>query len=354
MSEHTNSSGKSRTLLKVLCAVLAVVLVVMLAGTLYVEYLYGKLGKFEHNDVTLSQDEIDAIIQNEKEETAPPDFTGPSMNAEDVTFAAPADVQIGGEEKGEIINILLMGQDRRPGEVRARTDTLILCTFNTDHKTLTLTSFMRDTYVRIPGYGSNRINVPYLVGGLETLDATLMDSFGIHVDGHVEVDFTQFSNIVDLLGGVDVEISDSEAWHLNNKYGFALQGGMQHLNGEEALEYARIRSVNGINGEIADFGRTNRQRTVINAMLQAYKNSGITKILGLMDDILPMVTTDMSTSQLTEYVMTLFPMLAECEIITQRIPQDGAYQLTMIDGMSVLLPDLEANRQLLVESLSGE
>lgn len=345
-------SGKNNTLLKVLCGVLAFVLVLMVGVTVYAEYLFGKIGKFDDNDTTLSQEEMDALLQQDNEEIDP-DATYETIDPAEMTTAPPVEQQIGGEEHN-IVNILLLGQDEAKGAARSRTDSLILCTFNLDKKTLTMTSFMRDMYVEIPGYGSNRINVAYIWGGLEALDETLMHNFGIHVDGHVAVDFSQFEELINLLGGVDIELSSLEVGHMNVTYGFALTPGVNHLNGAEALAYARTRKVNTPDGSIADFGRTDRQRIVLNALLEAYKNVGITKMLGLMDDILPMVTTDMEYDQMTGYVLDFYPLLTEGTIVTQRIPADGAYKLTMIDGMSVLLPDLVANRELLVDSLLDE
>ena len=350
--KNSGRSGKNNTLLKILCGVLAFVLVLMVGVTVYAEYLFGKIGKFDDNDTTLSQEEMDALLQQEQEEIDP-DATYETIDPAEVTTAPPVDQQIGGEEHN-IVNILLMGQDEAHGTVRSRTDSLILCTFNLEKKTLTMTSFMRDMYVEIPNFGGNRINVAYPWGGLEALDATLMHNFGIHVDGHIAIDFSHFEELIDLLGGVDIELSSLEAGHLNSFYGFTLTEGMNHLNGAEALGYARIRKINTPDGSIADFGRTNRQRIVLNALLMAYKDSGITQMLGLLDDVLPMVTTDMSYDQMTGYVMDYFPMLSDCTIVTQRIPADGAYKLTMIDGMSVLLPDLVKNRELLIDSLLDE
>lgn len=341
-------SGKNNTLLKVLCGVLAFVLVLMVGVTVYAEYIFGKIGKFDDNDTTLSQEEMDALLQ-ENNETLDPDATYETIDPAEMTTAPPVDQQIGGEE--HIVNILLMGQDNAKGASRSRTDSLILCTFNLDKKTLTMTSFMRDMYVEIPGYGSNRINVAYPWGGLEALDETLMHNFGIHIDGHVAIDFSHFEEMIDLLGGVDIELSSLEVGHMNVTYGFALTPGVNHLNGAEALAYARTRKVNTPDGSIADFGRTDRQRIVLNALLEAYKNVGLTKMLSLLDDILPMVTTDMKYDQMVTYVGKFSPLLTEGTIVTQRIPADGAYKLTMIDGMSVLLPDLVANRELLVDSL---
>lgn len=351
-SNRSNRSGKNSVLLKVLCGVLAFVLVLMVGVTVYAEYLFGKIGKFDEDDTTLSREELDALLQQNNEEIDP-DATYETIDPADVTTAPPVDQQIGGEEHN-IVNILLMGQDDGQGASRSRTDSLILCTFNLEKKTLTMTSFMRDMYVEIPNFGSNRINVAYPWGGLEALDATLMHNFGIHVDGHVAIDFSHFQDLIDLLGGVDIELSSLEANHLNVNYGFALTAGVNHLNGEEALMYARTRKVNTPDGSIADFGRTDRQRIVLNVLLETYKNAGMTKMLSLLDDILPMVTTDMSYDQMTGYVMDFYPMLADCTIVTQRIPADGAYKMTMIDGMSVLLPDLVANRELLIDSLLEE
>lgn len=345
-------SGKNNTLLKVLCGVLAFVLVLMVGVTAYAEYLFGKIGKFDEDNTTLSQEEMDALLQQDNEEIDP-DATYETIDPAEMTTAPPVEQQIGGEEHN-IVNILLLGQDEAKGAARSRTDSLILCTFNLDKKTLTMTSFMRDMYVEIPGYGSNRINAAYIWGGLEALDETMMRNFGIHIDGHVAVDFSHFEELINLLGGVDIELSSLEVGHLNAHYGFALTPGMNHLNGAEALAYARTRKVNTPDGSIQDFGRTDRQRIVLNALLETYKNAGLTKMLSLLDDILPMVTTDMSYDQMTGYVMDFYPMLADCTIVTQRIPADGAYKLTMIDGMSVLLPDLVANRNLLIDSLLDE
>ena len=345
---------KRRRLLTVLCVVLAVILAVLVAATVYLEYLMGKIGRTQDlSQSTLSQEEIDAI-QNPDE--TDPENSAPSVNPDDVTWADDPATHIGGDH---IVNILLIGQDRREGEGRARSDSMILCTFNIEKKTLTMTSFMRDMYVPIPGYLDNRINAAYQLGGSELLDETLYENFGVEIDGNVEVDFSQFQEIIDLLGGVDVELTGEEAAYLNRRGNWdvdtasagtwSLTQGMNHLTGEQALAYSRIRYIG--NG---DYGRTNRQRTVLNALIQAYKNTSLTKMLLLLDDILPLITTDMTDKEIIGYAMDLFPLLASSTVTTQRIPADGAYYNASIRGMSVLVPDLAENRQLLIDSLSPE
>lgn len=335
-----------RAMLSLLCIVLGIILAMMLSVTVYFQYLLNQINYVDPDDTaTLSQEELNNLLAEEEEDG---DSDAPSMNAEDVEFEDHT-TQIGGRGSG-IVNILLIGQDRREGESRARSDSMILCTFNKNTKTLTMTSFLRDLYVQIPGYQDNRINAAYAAGGMSLLNKTLEENFGIQVDGNVEVDFNQFADIVDLLGGVSIELRQDEANVINNETGSALSSGAQLLNGDQALAYARIRKLDAD----GDFSRTSRQRKVINALLDAYKNSSLTTILSLLDDILPMITTDLSDVKIIAYATELFPMLSEATIVSQRIPADGTYEGRMISGMSVLVADMDASRQLLEQTLLGK
>lgn len=344
--KKTSASAGKRAALIVLCVVLGLVLAILLGGTVYAEYLLGKLNYVDSSETlpTLSAEELQALEQETEE--LDPDFTGPVLNEEDVDWGSGPNVQIGGEDEDSIVNILLIGQDTRTG-VRSRSDSMILCTFNTNKNTLTLTSFMRDLYVQIPGYKNNRINAAYAYGGMPLLNDTLYENFGIHVDGNVEVDFTQFADIIDLLGGVELELSSDEVYWINkNVPGSSVSVGWNLLNGDEALMHARNR--NNIDG---DFSRTSRQRELLSTLIDKYKNSKLTEMVGMLDDILPMVTTDMTKKEITTYVKDLFPMLASCEIVTQHIPVDGGYKNAVIGGAQVLVPDMEMNIQALVDSL---
>ena len=347
-----------RTTLIVLCVVLSIILAVLIIATVYIESLMQKINRVdpETTDSTISSSELQQILDAEKDEPDP-SFTGPTMNAENVTWAPDVEEPI---EQGEnIINILLIGQDRRPGESRARSDAMILCTVNKSAKTLTLTSFMRDLYVQIPGCDDNRINVSYAIGGMQLLDKCIEKNFGVTVDGNVEVDFTGFAQVIDLVGGIDIELSKAEADYMNwfsaNDLKFSggqwhLTSGTNHLSGVQALSYARIRNVS--NGESADFGRTSRQRIVLTKLVEKARSMSLSELNSLLTKVLPMVTTDLSDSEIFGYAVELFPLLTDLQISTMRIPGDGTYQLTMIKEMSVLLPNLEANRQLLAEIMA--
>lgn len=343
--KRKRKSSPARAAMKLLCTVLGLILVVMLGATVYFQYLLGQINYIDPNEfLSLSQSELDAYLASEGTDGDP----ALSMDAGDVQFGQH-DTKIGGKGSN-LVNILLIGQDRRSGETRSRSDSMILCTFNKNTKQLIMTSFLRDLYVQIPGYNANRINATYPAGGMALLDQTLEMNFGIHIDGNVEVDFTQFAGIIDLLGGVEIELRQDEAKLINRETGSALSEGVQLLNGDQALSYSRIRKLDAE----GDFGRTNRQRKVMNALLEAYKDSSLTSILSLLNQILPMITTDMSKLEILGYALELFPMLSGAEIVSQRIPADGTYSNEMIDGMAVLVADLDAARQLLEETLNAK
>lgn len=319
---------KKRKALTLLNGLLAVILALMLGATALAHGLMNRMNRVE----TPGKTDPYAIVTVEPGGGAEGDMPESLL----------------GEEK-EIINILLIGQDRREGEERARSDAMILLTVNKNTGAVVLTSFLRDLYVEIPGYGSNRINASYAYGGMELLDQTLARNFGIYVDGNLEVDFSQFAGIVDLIGGVEIELRSDEAAHLNQKTGSQLTEGVCRLNGKQALTYSRIRKLDAD----GDFSRTQRQRTVINAMVEQMKAAGFLKMLRIVDDLLPMVTTDMSNTEILGYATALLPVLSGARIQNQRIPADGDFSYATVDGMSVLKADMDACRRLLRATLGG-
>jgi len=336
-----------RTFLVVLCVVLAVILAALIFVTAYVEKLLGGINRFDDNDTTLSQEEIDNIL-NDDGATG----TGPTMDEDDVDFGDGPSETIGGED---IINILLIGQDRRKGQGRQRSDAMILCTINKKTGTLTMTSFLRDMYVEIPGYRNNKINTCYAVGGMELLDACLEKNFGIHVDANVEVDFEGFMELVDMVGGVKVELTSAEARYLNRRgnwdveanKNWSLKEGVNTLTGSQALAYSRIRELG------MDFERTDRQRKVLSALVEEVKDLNLLEINGLITKAVTLVTTDMTNKEIFAYAVDLFPLLSDLKINTQRIPADGTYSFATIPnaGDSIVL-DFDANRKLLVDTLT--
>lgn len=267
----------------------------------------------------------------------------PSMEAEDAAFDKA-------DTKNNVINILLIGQDSHEGQDRSRSDSILLCTFHTERRTLTMTSILRDLYVPIPGYRSNRINAAYAAGGMALLEQTMEENFGVTVDGCVEVDFTRFPRLIDLLGGVTLELRADEASAINAGTPGDLKEGECLLSGDQALAYVRIRKLD----DDGDFSRTSRQRNLLQALLSAYRNAGITRLLRLLDEALSMVTTNMEEKQIWKTARQLAPILPDLQVIQQHIPAEGTYSYKTIRGMCVLVADLDAARALLWDTVNPE
>ena len=334
MDEHKKKVGWCGTIL-ILLLILAI-LIVSLAAYAYNNIL-GKINRVDGTEETLSQSEIEAI-ENETD----PVIEG-ELEEYDGTLDENADLIAQGDH---IINILLIGQDRRPGEGRTRSDSMILCTIDTEKKTLVMTSFLRDLYVDIPDwngrtYQDNRLNACYAFGGMGMLDLALEKNFGIQVDHNLEVDFGGFSEIINIFGGVTVNLTKAEA----NYMGQGLKEGSNFLTPEQALQYSRIRYLD------SDFGRTNRQRNVLTALFNSIKTMNADQLTQLINKILPMMTTDMTNADITGYMVKLLPILPELQISTQYIPASGAYKSCYVRGMAVLVPDMEANRAILRDTL---
>ena len=345
-ADGENKRNKKKVLLIVLIVIAALLLAAIIGCVVYFESLLSLINRADDEVMeTMSAEEYQQLME-QMQETVPEDYTGAVLSAEDVDWGEEQSLL---ENDDDIINILLIGQDTRTREKRSRTDTLILVTVNKPAKTITLTSFMRDMYVQIPGYRDNRINVAYLNGGLNLLEATLRRNFGVYVDGNIIVDFYGFMDIVNMMGGVDIELSAAEAKYMNENFSWDvddgeddnwnLTEGLNHLTGSQALSYARMRYVGN-----SDWERTERQRTVVSKLVEKAKSLSVSELNLLLQHALPMITTDLEDAEMLSYALELFPMLPELEVKTLRIPKDGTFENTVIDGMWVMLPDLYWNR----------
>lgn len=334
-----------------LCVALALVLAVLIAVTAYIDHTFGLINKVDPGtQATISSEDMETIFNTE---TIDPTFDGTTIDPSDVTWdTIPTEPII---DHPDIINILLIGQDGRAYDERGRSDSMILCTFNTITNTVTMSSFLRDLYVQIPGQEDNRINAAYSLGGMSLLKETLELNFGVHIDACVEVSFYGFPQIVDKLGGIDLELTQAEADYLNRRGNWGVWGGtgenvwtltagVNHMNGEQALAYSRIRDIGD------DFGRSERQRKVLSILMEQCKSLSLTSAMDLLNTFLPLITTDMSNQQITSYAMAMFPMLTNLNTVSQRIPTWGTYSNAVIRGMQVLLPDLPKIRQQLIDT----
>ena len=337
---NNRKSSWKRVVLTILAVVFGIILALMIGATIFINAMLNKIPRVDKVDSTLSLAEIESI-ENETDPDLPDDYE--EMDSNDVTMPSEDAELI--EKEDHIINILLIGQDNYGG-VRSRSDSMILCTVNLDQKTLLMTSFLRDMYIDIPEYNGksyedNRLNTCYMYGGSGLLCEALKQNFGVQVDHTIEVDFSRFASIVNVMGGVGIELTTAEANHLKN----GAVPGYNVLNGSQALAYARIRKLD------SDFGRTNRQRKVIEALLGKVKDMDLNQIKDLINTVFPLVSTDMTNAEIITYAITFFPILKDIKVTSQAIPAQGTYRSAYIRGMAVLLPDFEANRKILQETL---
>lgn len=341
-----------RVALLILCAVLALILVLLIVATVFAERWLGLINREPGNTHgTLSSKDLENLYG--PDESTDPDFSGETMNPTDVTWdTTPTETYFDGEE---YVNIMLVGQDRRWNETVSRSDAMVLLTFNKNTGVIYMTSFLRDMYVQIPGYPDNRINAAYALGGMNLAEKTVELNFGVPIDGTVSVDFFRFPEIVDMLGGLEITLTQEEADYLNRRGNWGLgpdvcdwtlTAGVNRMTGEQCLAYSRIRELG------SDVARVSRQHNVLMAMLGKVKDMPITEAMGLLDQFLPMVSTNMTNQQILTHAFSLFPMLSDSEIRTQRIPQWGDYENVRINGMAVLLPNLDAIRKQLVDTLA--
>lgn len=333
---------------KILIGVVAGLAAIAIGIGIYANYLYGKMNIEKPEDVEIKQETFEV-----------------DENADDLEETKPEDVTWGDDESvkkssQQVVNILFAGEEAMhsdPG--RGRTDSIMIATLNTRDKALRLTSIMRDTYVQIPGHSDNKLNAAYGIGGMPLLSETIENNFNIKLDGYVLVGFDGFEQIIDYLGGIDITLSSVEANYLNthdyiddyrNKN---LREGVNHMNGDQALGYARIRKVN--NGNLAgDYGRTQRHRTILNAIFEKFKNQSLVEMTAMLPDLFSLVTTDLSRTQLLDYAAQLAGAGA-AELETFRIPVDDAHRLTRINGMSVvLMTDIAGNNAALHDFIFGK
>ncbi len=248
-----------------------------------------------------------------------------------------------------VLNILLIGIDARSDTNAGRSDTMIIMSINRNTKQIILTSLMRDCYVAIPGRANNRLNAAHAYGGANLLMQTIEANFGIHIDYFARVNFFSFMDIVDAVGGIDINLTEAELPHVNSAstaQNKITSAGVNHLNGPQALAYARIRYVG------SDYARTQRQRTVLQTVAGKMRQMGLGELNSFLNVALPKIATNMPQGVLNDIVWSL-PSILKYNITEFRVPWDGTGKSVRINGKSVLSVDITANRNLLNQIIYG-
>ena len=258
-------------------------------------------------------------------------------------------------EHEKIKNIALFGIDSEDGN--GRSDSIIIATIDPVHDKLKITSIMRDTYVSISGHGNDKINHAYAYGGPQLAIKTLNENFGINIEDFVSVDFASLPKIIDLLGGIELNITSEEINcsinindhidHINKEMGtntdFITTPGLQKVNGFQALAYSRIRYTAG-----GDSERTTRQRIVINKLFEKALSVSPTQYLGLVDKILPFIKTSLNSNDILS-LATKVVTIGGHELEQERFPRDGYYWDENINGIYYLGFDADSTKQQIMD-----
>ena len=241
-----------------------------------------------------------------------------------------------------VSNLLFLGVDGK-AESSSRSDSMILVSVDFAHMKIKLTSFLRDSWVEIPSKGKKaKLNSACSSGGPQLVVDTLEYNFGVDIDHYVMVDFDMFTQIIDSLGGVTVEVTKKEAKFINNTTRQTVESGENvTLNGEEALVYCRIRKLD------SDFMRTYRQRKVISALINQAKSAGIPALIETMNKVFPLIQTDMSALEITELAYKAGIGIAAFDIEQNRIPIDEHMETGTKNGQWVEIVDIEAASEYL-------
>ena len=333
-----NGKKKGSKGLKIFLIVMAVLLTLILLGVGVVYwFIQDKFSKM--NVITLPEDTY-VYTEAVDEETRPPETT-----AEETVEETTVETTRPPMSADDIINVLVVGQASRAGEEGKMADSTMLVSINTYTEEVTVFSILRDSLVQLPAYkglngGRNKFTMCYALGyqqggtagAMEMTNICLKDNFGIEVDYNIEVSFDGFIKMIDYLNGVELELTEAEANYLNKDTLYVqrtIEPGVQVLQGMEALSYARMRKAEG--DADSDIKRTERQRKLVSALLEKFRYMSLSELNGWIDELLPMVTTTMTPSDVTRLAAKILPMVVDLKMTGHTIPMEGTGWGDMVD-----------------------
>lgn len=254
------------------------------------------------------------------------------------------------EEKKGCRNIALFGVDARDGELGkgTRSDTIMIASIDQDTQEIKLVSVFRDTYLNLDNDSYNKCNTAYARGGPEQAINMLNRNLDLAVTDYVTIGFSGLIDAVDALGGIEMEIMDSEISHLNNyqlcmaeelkvDYLPVTQSGRQLLNGMQATAYCRIRYTKG-----DDFRRAERQRAVLSAMMEKARGASLRELTNMVNAVLPQVETSLDANE----ILSVLGSVAGYRVTaSDGFPFEGARAGANVGskGSCVIPMDLEEN-----------
>ena len=362
-----NSLGTRKRQIIIYLAVSFLVLIVSAAlyAISYADNIFDRIVQ-QDEYVSMSDAELMALMSEDMISTgdvAPEDILSAEEQNELDRYVAEVTVSEDGLWRQDgVTNILLLGIDtRNRSSMKGRSDSIILVSINENIRQVSLVSVMRDTYVKIPNNGSNKINAAYAFGGANLAVKTVEQAFGIDIDRYAVVNFYGFMDIIDTLGGINLNIEKGELKYLNkyvkeinSKLGLNTNSGTlntygenTHVTGKQAMGYVRIRYYGD-----GDYMRTQRQRNVLMQIIEKAKNADVLELIDVIDVVADYTRTDMTPEELLDLAKKA-PEYLQYNIIQDRVPRDGTFKGGMGHGMWIIQMDFEANRSILKEIIYG-
>ena len=351
-----NGSIKNKSVVKTLLIILGIIIVLLLLGLggayFMARNFYAKANYVADSKITENTDS--AAIAQQVESTGLTDSETTEIQAQVADQEAAAGVTLPDDK--DVYNLLLVGVDRRDSSWYGNSDSMIVISINKTTKKITMLSLMRDLYADIPGHGVHKLNAACAYGGCPLLVRTIEDNYKIPIDNYAWVDFNGMIKIVDIIGGINGNISDEEMASANNyikemaelngenpeQYYF-IHSGEVSMNGYQAVGYARIRNVGN-----SDYGRTERQRIVLTQIINKVRARNIGEISQLAGKILPYITHNIPESTYMS-LMTQSLAISKYEVISDRVPYDGLYTIKN----EILIPDFAQTLPKIQEDLYG-
>lgn len=356
-------SKKGRTTIIVAVAVLAVIALLVAAGVFYYK---SKIGLLQYSDGTLS--EQGSVDESDEELLAESAAMEEALKELEEKQAIEAEGEIFGDE--DVFNILLIGTDDAGKEFsnNARGDTCMLMSINKETMAVELISFERGMGVPIlDGVYKGQydwLTHTFRYGGADLMMREIRECFKIDVQHYVRVNIYTFMQLVDSVGGIDIQLTQEEADYINHPEGTygehhirqtGVEGkvqtvtpGVNHLNGATAMMYARCRYID------SDWQRVQRQRNVIQAAIYQTQNLNLLELNSLLDEVLPMVQTNLTETEITS-LMLLTPRYQGITLDQMTIPANGTYgSMRGMGGRSMFAVDFNQNAQILKEVIYGE
>lgn len=340
---------------RVVAVFLSLIFIVLGSGIIY---YYKTLDSFNFDNFSKESNPTDETTEGEA-----PDLGIGDLNT---------DIDSGLLNDPMVLNVMLFGSDMRDwsGEDYGRSDSLILLSIDNRHDKIKLTSFLRDTYVEIPGYGKQKITNAYSLGGPELAIETVEYNFGIKIDRYAVVGFDAFENIVNTLGGIDIELTQGEIDYINHQRyrngqtdtenEITAEPGIVHLNGSQALWHCRNRGFDERDSgdpfvfEGDDWDRTDRQRDFLNTVMEDMKTASLPQIIQIVSEIGPMITTNLTKSEITTLVMNSLTYLSY-DMVETTVPNNYWEYGETSDGQSIIrIYDFDSARKELAVFLYEE